>query len=192
MIILETFRYEIYFLVIAFWGVQLLGMHRKLNHYVKRDIFTGLYNKVFFSHTIQKWINRERSFYFFILDIDNFKSINDTYGHAVGDEIILHMSRSLKQILPNETMISRFGGDEFVFALRNTKEEKFATWLDQLQNLEYKTIDGELIKFTVSIGVSESTNHTEYKKLYHKADENLYMSKKLGKGRYTLNTVLAN
>lgn len=186
MIILNILRYEISFLFMFLYFAHSLEIYRRLNKHVKRDIFTGLYNKVFFARTIQKWINRGRSFHFFVLDIDDFKNINDTYGHMVGDEIILHMAHSLKKTFPNQTMISRFGGDEFVFALRNTKEDKFATWLNQLQNLEYKTDDGKFIKFTVSIGVCESSTHKEYKELYHKADESLYMSKKLGKGRYTL------
>lgn len=186
MIILDTLRYAVSFLSMLLYCAHYLEMRRKLNQHARRDIFTGLYNKVFFSRAVQKWIDRGDPFCLFILDIDDFKSINDTYGHMVGDDVILHLAHSLEEICPIGTMISRFGGDEFVFAQRDTNEEKFAPWLDQLQDLRYKATDGTCIKFTVSIGVCESSDFTQYEKIYRKADECLYVSKKLGKGRYTL------
>ena len=188
MIILDTLRYAVSFLSMILYFAHYFELRRRLSQHSRRDVFTGLYNKIFFSHAVQKWIDRGDSFYLFILDIDNFKSINDTYGHMIGDEVILHLAHSLEEICPIGTMISRFGGDEFVFAQRNTNEEKFAPWLNQLQDLGYQTTDGSSIKFTVSIGACESSNFTKYEKLYHKADECLYISKKLGKGRYTLHS----
>ena len=188
MIIFDTPNYVFYFFAIAFYCLDRLKMSRRLNQYARRDSFTGLYNKEFFYSTMEKCIDRGESFHLCVLDIDNFKSINDTYGHMVGDEAILHLADSLRKICPKGTKISRFGGDEFVFAQKNTNREEIAVWLNKLQNLEFQSDNGMLIKFTVSIGVCESSNFTEYREIYEKADECLYISKKAGKGRYTLHS----
>jgi len=186
--ILDALRYVVSLLSIVIYFIHYFEMRHRLNQYARKDMFTGLYNKIFFSHVIQKWLDRDDVFYLFTLDIDNFKSVNDTYGHIIGDNVILHLAHSLEKICPSGTMISRFGGDEFVFAQQNTSEEIFAPWLNQLQDLSYQTSDGISIQFTVSVGVCKSSGFTKYEELYRVADKCLYDSKKSGKGRYTLHS----
>lgn len=195
MIFLDTLRYAVSFLSIILYFTHYLeirrrrlNQNRKFVQNTKRDSFTGLYNKTFFSRTIQKWIDKGEEFYLFILNIDDFENIHRRYGHAVRNGVILHLSDHLEETCPSETMISRFREDEFVFAQRNTNEEKFAPWLNQLQDLNYQVDEETSIRFTVSIGICKSSNYTKYEKIHHKADECLYISKKLGKGHYTLHS----
>ena len=185
MTLLENLSSPVLILCVSALFTHYMKLCCQLKRHTRRDIVTGLYNKTFFSRTIQNWINRGEEFVLFILDIDDFKSINDTYGHITGDKVILHLAESLKAICPKNTVISRFGGDEFVFALRNTTEEEYSEWLKKFQYLEYKH-NKITIRYTVSIGVSKSDYFGTCEEVHFEADECLYKSKRMGKGRYTL------
>ena len=120
------------------------------------------------------------------MDIDNFKYINDQYGHLFGDEVIIQVSKSCSRIVGENEMIGRYGGDEFVVILRQTSrvdgEKKAKQIAEELRNLIINK-DGASIGITVSIGIADNSNDaiSNFAELFHQADMNLYKAKANGK-----------
>jgi len=122
-----------------------------------------------------------------MLDIDEFKKINDTYGHAVGDMILVKLAQTIRSIIRKDDLFIRYGGEEFLIILPNSNVKnayKIAQKIRKaVENLEV-LVDGEKIKFTVSLGVSgvEEDDESMYDSI-KRADENLYKAKRGGKNR---------
>ncbi|MBO7377679.1 MAG: GGDEF domain-containing protein [Clostridia bacterium] len=147
----------------------------KANH----DALTGVLNRRGFSSLADNIISDEIAL--LIIDVDNFKYINDTYGHLVGDSILVNLVGIIKENFRADDRICRMGGDEFVvvmlFTNRNS-EETIKKKVDQI-NEALKAISGELPPSTISVGVAFGTELTE--ELYKKADRALYVTKNSGK-----------
>ncbi|MBQ4646025.1 MAG: sensor domain-containing diguanylate cyclase [Candidatus Gastranaerophilales bacterium] len=125
-------------------------------------------------------------------DIDFFKKVNDTYGHAVGDCVLKSVAKTIKRELRESDIASRYGGEEFVFLLPQTNLEEATLVAQRLRasvekkkiNIEeYNIKDVKEISVTVSIGVSEYKNEKDYETLYKKADSALYEAKEGGRNR---------
>ncbi len=156
----------------------------RLENAAKLDDFTGLYNKSSSVNLIQKKLrkNTEQSHALVLLDIDNFKSINDTFGHYTGDNIIKLVSDTLKNNFRKTDIIGRFGGDEFILLVQNVPN---LDWLAQKLRKLIRCGDHNL-SCTNSIGVSIfPEDGTEFELLFKKADHALYQSKSF-KERYTI------
>jgi len=112
------------------------------------------------------------------LDIDNFKSINDTYGHKEGDKVLIDMCNHLEDILRLTDSFIRWGGEEFIIILPETDIEKAVLIAEKLRKeLETKT------NFTASFGVSQYNEKDDVDSFLMKADKNMYKAKELGKNR---------
>lgn len=154
-----------------------------------RDAGTGLLNKrAWTEYTIEQLNRKDHSTrWLVIIDIDDFKHINDTYGHIFGDQVIRRVAEIMQMLVGQRGVIGRFGGDEYVILL-----EKVAT-REQLKIL-LKTIAKEFalafdpkIHVTASIGVSEyPVDGAEYEELMRKADKALYLAKEKGKNRHII------
>ncbi len=154
-----------------------------------RDAGTGLLNKrAWTEYTIEQLNRKDHSTrWLVIIDIDDFKHINDTYGHIFGDQVIRRVAEIMQMLVGQRGVIGRFGGDEYVILL-----EKVAT-REQLKIL-LKTIAKEFalafdpkIHVTASIGVSEyPVDGSEYEELMRKADKALYLAKEKGKNRHII------
>ena len=156
----------------------------RLENAAKLDNFTGLYNKSSSVDLIQKKLrgNAGQSHAFILLDIDNFKSINDTLGHYTGDNIIQLVSDILKNNFRKTDIIGRFGGDEFILLIQNIPS---LDWLTQKLCKLIRCGDHGL-SCTNSIGVSLfPKDGTEFELLFKKADHALYQSKSF-KEKYTI------
>ena len=125
-------------------------------------------------------------------DIDFFKKVNDTYGHAVGDCVLKSVAKTIKKELRESDIASRYGGEEFVFLLPHTNLDEAVIVANRLREAvenkkinieEYKIKDIKEISVTVSIGVSEFKNEKEYDSLYKKADNALYKAKETGRNK---------
>ncbi|MBR5305109.1 MAG: GGDEF domain-containing protein [Candidatus Gastranaerophilales bacterium] len=125
-------------------------------------------------------------------DIDFFKKVNDTYGHAVGDCVLKTVAKTIKKELRESDIASRYGGEEFVFLLPQTNLEEATIVAERLRasvekkkiNIEeYKIKDIKEISVTISIGVSEFKNEKDYEMLYKKADSALYEAKETGRNK---------
>ncbi|MDH5763702.1 MAG: diguanylate cyclase [Nitrospinota bacterium] len=122
------------------------------------------------------------------LDLDNFKFVNDTYGHGVGDLLLKQMSQNLKSSIREEDTVARLGGDEFILVLPELQDrENAVTLAEKLIQLGRKSmiLEGKEIKSSFSIGISLYPDHgADYETLLKKADDALYASKRKGRDRY--------
>ncbi|MDH5183497.1 MAG: diguanylate cyclase [Gammaproteobacteria bacterium] len=122
-----------------------------------------------------------------LIDLDYFKSVNDTYGHQAGDLVLQKFSRLVKSVLRNGDLFGRVGGEEFSVLLPNTNEDAALILaeriLEKIENTPIKVKDNS-INITVSIGVATLTNTMTINDLFHNADTALYQAKKTGRNKF--------
>lgn len=164
-----------------------LMMYEKM----RRDSLTGLYNKAATQKLTRRLLkeNPERSYAFFILDIDSFKNVNDTYGHAIGDQVIVDFAERIKRQFREEDIVGRIGGDEFAAFVPIPSKDWVETKAKALsQTLQYKYSNEQKSCFvSASIGVAVSPEAgTSFETLYQNADIALYQTKERGKNSYTV------
>lgn len=140
------------------------------------DDFTGLYQKGYAARKIAKTLLRypQAGYTLAILDIDNLKTINDTYGHAAGDSCIQELASRLKKAFYKTDLISRFGGDEFLVFMHGTPDA--ARLRDRFQNLIRFEVKGLVCTNSVGIAYFPQDAAT-FDKLYQRADAALYAAK---------------
>lgn len=148
----------------------------QLENAVKLDNFTGLYNKKYAIEMIEGLIEKRsgQRHALVLLDIDNFKIFNDTYGHALGDEAIQLVSDTLKQSFRKTDILGRFGGDEFIIFIPNFPNDQ---WLvEKIQKLLY--FKNDRFDCTSSIGAAIFPEDARnFDPLFAKADQALYQAK---------------
>jgi len=119
-----------------------------------------------------------------MVDIDRFKSINDTYGHQFGDEALISVSASLRQAARKQDVVCRLGGEEFLVICSNTDEQACFQYAERLrqqvasQSLE---IQNNTLSITVSIGIASNLKQQNVESMMHLADERLYAAKAAGR-----------
>ena len=152
------------------------------------DSLTGLYNRAALRKQIEKC---ETGGCFAMIDVDNFKGVNDTYGHSIGDKILQYVAGTLKVIYPETAVISRMGGDEFaVYIAGAESDETIITSTERLyEHLKanpYKLSGGRELSVHLSIGIASSEESgNEFEALYNSADKALYVSKEKGKNTFS-------
>lgn len=154
------------------------------------DQLTGLYNKVTTEKKIMEFIadQPETQSLMFVLDIDNFKKINDTRGHAFGDEVLRSIGRQVKALFRSSDIIGRAGGDEFIIFLKGVKEDQFI--IREAKKVEhffqhFQAGEG-YVKYsaTASIGCAVfPRDAADFETLYKCADKALYTAKQRGKNQ---------
>lgn len=150
-----------------------------------RDGLTGLFNYRHFHELLRDEINRckryRREFSLLMIDIDDFKSFNDTYGHLEGDTILKKVSKFFSQNVRDIDSVYRYGGEEFTIILPETTREGAFTLAHRLHSLVHTAYK---IKPTISIGVTCYPDDAKEKnELIRKTDLALYEAKKLGKNQ---------
>jgi two-component system cell cycle response regulator len=158
------------------------------------DELTGLFNKRHFNETLRHETDRARRYghplSMIIMDIDNFKHFNDTYGHAEGDRVLAVMGRIVTESIRTIDRGNRYGGEEFTVILPATTGEESITVAERIR-LTFAAHDfyprgKERVNKTVSIGVTEFRADDTTESLIKRADKNLYQAKSAGKNRYIL------
>ncbi len=157
----------------------------------ERDALTGGYNKQAAQMYISSHLQEKQQGTFFMIDLDNFKAINDNLGHTFGDEVICTVFNEIKSHFRSNDITARIGGDEFiVFAYdRFSKEslEKKATEICKGLKKTYTSDEGTSITISSSIGISHAPeNGVHYEDLFNAADKAMYISKNSGKNSYTI------
>jgi diguanylate cyclase (GGDEF)-like protein/PAS domain S-box-containing protein len=152
-----------------------------------RDTLTGLYNRAYFEKYIASIKKSQRKtdtpFALIIADIDHFKSINDTFGHQVGDEALKGVASTLNLLLRSDDIIARWGGEEFVIMLKDIDLENAIKIANKLRiAVEEKEIIKDR-KITCSFGVSLYNLDDDIDEVFKKADEALYKAKNSGRNR---------
>lgn len=150
-----------------------------------KDSLTAVYNRQYFNKLMNDEIERSKRngqvFSVMMIDIDKFKNINDTYGHLVGDQVLIAIVKVLKEKTRAYDIIGRFGGDEFMIFLPETNHKgafNIGNRIISYFNKEKLRIVDHEIKVAMSIGISEYNNNQTYDELINNADQAMYLSKK--------------
>lgn len=167
---------------------------QRLEHLASTDALTGLMNRRAYFNRIQALTNEHNAGHCIcIIDIDNFKKLNDTYGHPVGDAVLKEVARALEHSVRSSDMVARLGGEEFGLYLDSGDVDQCSHIFEELQanlrDIEVPTDKGILDNITVSIGASivcrDAQSATTFFDLAMKeADDALYEAKRQGKDRY--------
>ena len=178
-----------------FYAVQLdkarIDAERRLKNMAMTDALTGVPNRRAFIERCQFLNDEGGARSVAILDIDHFKRVNDTFGHAAGDAVIKHLAESLARSIRSDDMVARLGGEEFALILNSESKDKAHQRLEALrQEIEQSqvTFDGEQIGYTISIGAlfiadDESASSDLEQAVLDHADKALYEAKKSGRNR---------
>lgn len=164
----------------------------KLKLLAYSDPLTGLYNRTYLIENIQKAINEDKAANLAVLfmDLDHFKNINDTLGHAAGDKLLREVAERLSQVTELSDVIARWGGDEFVVLLNGVKNieylhEKAVQILKHMR--EPITLEGREINIPTSIGISINSDVLQdASKLIQRADIAMYHAKQAGRDNYQI------
>jgi diguanylate cyclase (GGDEF)-like protein/PAS domain S-box-containing protein len=181
-------------------AVERSKYETEIEHLAFHDVLTGLPNRRKFSkklaNVLERAARQQAMVAVLLLDLDRFKSINDTYGHLFGDKFLQVVSDRLKSCLNDDAVLARVGGDEFLLLLPWIQSEETAirvaqSILDQLK--APVSIDGHEFYVTTSIGIAIYPLHgQDADTLLHNADTAMYAVKKSGKNGYRLYTCAMN
>ena len=158
------------------------------------DELTGLFNKRHFNETLRQESDRaaryDHPLSLIIMDIDNFKHFNDTYGHAEGDHVLAVMGQVVADSIRTTDRGNRYGGEEFTVILPDTTGEDAIMVAERIrQNFaehDFYPRSGEKVNKTVSLGITELQADDTPNSFIKRADKNLYQAKESGKNRYIL------
>ncbi len=156
----------------------------QLTHAAMTDSLTGLTNRRTFESIMSQWTEKQQPFALIVMDIDRFKSINDTYGHQAGDEVLKHLARIVTSSVRSNDVCCRYGGEEFVVLLPFTTAPDAWITAERVRSA-FETWENPFgIPLTVSLGVAHYPSHAESAEmLFQRADHALYQAKEAGKNR---------
>lgn len=176
-------------------GSMILGMlmnidaeqreQEKLKEKACLDSMTGFYNKVITKRLIDEWLlsaDHQHIHALMLLDIDNFKALNDEKGHYFGDEVLISFTKEIRQLFRSSDILGRIGGDEFVIFMKDASEYKIRERAAQICEFSYQDI-----LMSVSIGVAYAFKDGDnFETLYVKADQAMYQVKRSGKNGFQI------
>lgn len=155
-----------------------------------RDPLTGLYNRRYFDPIheayFEEFAKTGTRYALLVLDIDHFKQINDTYGHAAGDEVLKSLGARLSGLIRENDVAARIGGEEFAIIFSQVNERLMIRLSERIRNAVADLqigFEGHVIIPTVSIGATINSDYHFADKMFSTADEFLYMAKKNGRNR---------
>lgn len=149
------------------------------------DSMTGILNRKAVDHQIADRLVSAKNGFLFMIDIDNFKALNDTLGHAAGDEALIHFTSEIKNNFRSEDLIGRVGGDEFIVFMTDTDSEQAAR--HKAEQLLSRIAKWEKATLSASIGIAcYPKDGSTYEELYEAADAAMYQVKQQGKNGYCL------
>src|SRR5690606_5276548 len=157
-----------------------------------RDPLTNAGNRIAMDQALQREVDLARRnlhpLSLLMVDIDHFKSINDSYGHAMGDEVLKAIAQTLKSLLRNIDMVFRYGGEEFLILLSGTSREGAALVGDRLRMAAMQMQDKhpELPEVSISLGCASLLPGESADSLLRRADMALYVAKREGCNRLTM------
>ncbi len=147
-----------------------------------RDPQTGLYNHTEFYNRIDKLVQEKAKFSLLMMDIDDFKFVNDSYGHQTGDGVIEYLADRIKLSIRRSDIAARYGGDEFTIILRGTEKMVAKTIAERLRL--FVAEGNSPVKVTISIGIAEyPSDSLTSNDIISVADKALYMAKMHGKNQ---------
>ncbi len=170
---------------ISFWKAQDAAWRHAAEH----DELTGLFNRSALKPIVDREIAKGQPFCLALLDLDGFKKVNDTYGHAIGDAVLVESTRRFNKVIADSGVIARLGGDEFVIVLPNTTATEAASRMYDVLLVIARPYDTapHNAYLGVSIGIAEFPIHGDsHSGLMKNADTAMYLSKQEGKNRISI------
>lgn len=168
-----------------------IDMDKSLQEEVRRDPLTQLLNKLEVQKEVTRYIeeNPNKCSVLFLIDIDNFKGINDNFGHTFGDTVIMDMAKQIQSQFRMNDIVGRVGGDEFLVFMKNTTVEKAEEKAKLLCHLLEKKYMGRKLHYRLSASIGMAVyakDGDNYRTLFEKADHAMYRAKQAGKDGYQL------
>lgn len=145
------------------------------------DPLTGIYRRGYFDEVLAEFLHKKDTFALAMIDLDNFKKVNDTYGHLAGDKVLKSFVSVIKKHIRKDDFFARWGGEEFMLLLANTPLESAQMKLDRLCEMVAQHPIEEVGRVTASFGFTYSTPEDELDTIIQRADEALYEAKRAGK-----------
>jgi diguanylate cyclase (GGDEF)-like protein len=165
---------------------KLKNAYNKLYNESIHDVLTGVLNRKALMEKIDDYNNKNKSLGIIMIDIDNFKVINDTYGHLVGDQILKEFTAIISNTIRKSDFVGRYGGEEFLAVIPDLDVDEVKTIAERIR----KNIESEIfhigslsLKITASLGVYVLTEKSKIEDAIKLADDALYEAKKSGKNR---------
>ncbi|PIC79661.1 GGDEF domain-containing protein [Sporosarcina sp. P18a] len=168
---------------------QLLELNGELQELATRDELTGIYNRRIYRRSLDAAIDRAklhtpRSFSLLLFDIDHFKTVNDTHGHQVGDDVLKELARKLDNKIYSPDIVARIGGEEFAILFDDPDHQRNCERAEDLRSYIENT-QWSTISITVSMGITSFQKGDQSKYIYGRADDAQYTSKRNGRNRLT-------
>lgn len=164
--------------------------NEKLFTLANKDTLTNIDNRRSFftksKNLLEKAIQNDTTFSLLMIDLDNFKKINDTYGHHIGDKVLIEFCNIVNKVISKNTIFARIGGEEFSIIFSNPSLEEVYSLADSIrENCESSQIlyKDEFINFTISIGLTQRNDFKNIDKVLQEADIYLYEAKNSGKNK---------
>ena len=179
----EIKYYKILFTVIL---IAILGstfLYNRLKYFKAQNLHDGLtnvYNRKSFDIMYEKYREKDDNFALVMIDIDNFKLINDNYGHKFGDTVIKGITNTICVMLEQDDKVFRYGGEEFSVLIRNKSGEEVADIIDSIRVAIANKKWNDDVTVTISAGVAHISDS---KDVLEEADKNLYKAKQLGRNK---------
>lgn len=186
--------FSIYFLMVL-WGryvrhqeEELRELNVRLRKMAVSDALTGVYNRHYLTEYLEKEMNLKTSdFTIALLDLDDFKSVNDRFGHIYGDSVLVKFCEIVRQNVTDDDIIARFGGEEFIVLFRSLDEKEITARLGKIAT-QFRDfgISEKGENFTFSGGVVHFSGDDAISRIYKEVDRRLYAAKRAGKERIVI------
>lgn len=159
----------------------------QLERTVNYDALTKIYNRHYFYQALEMELYRadryQKPMTFILFDIDNFKKVNDTFGHDVGDEVLVELCRLSQGSLRKSDLLARIGGEEFVIVAPDTRQEEGLYLAEKVRGAIEKHCFDTVGNITISVGLTMRLQGDTKDSIYKRADKALYRAKQSGKNR---------
>lgn len=183
----EDFTYLIYTMLILVFILSFFYMlhYFKIMEFSRKDTLTGVLNHKSFRNFVDKQLKQRKQLAIVIIDLDQFKDINDTYGHPVGDEVIKETAKRIHEALREVDKLARIGGDEFALYIDDCSDDKVITHIEERikvsLSMTMEINDYSIhVRFSMGHAISGKDGHS-YGALYTAADRKMYMNKNANK-----------
>lgn len=168
--------------------LELQSLIKNLEYISSHDTMTGILNRrKFFELAQERFDEKKENLFAVMIDIDRFKSINDTHGHHTGDLVIKSITQTIQDMLPENTIFGRIGGEEFAIVSNYETQQKLLNLMELIRSTIKALsldIEGKNITFTISSGIAKfKSNHQTIDDLLKEADNMLYQAKNEGRDK---------
>ena len=166
----------------------LENAYAKISELISTDYLTGLASRKYFHESFVKAISYARRtatpLTIIMADLDFFKQVNNTYGHLMGDKVLVSVAKLIRRSMRNEDLAGRFGGEEFILVLVGTDQNGGMIFAERLRHkTEHMKVIGMRSKVTMSLGVTELLPEDSSDEAIRRADEAMYQAKRAGRNR---------